>query len=169
MATGSVGNMIRKIGASFFFIGYLPASGTAASAVTAAALWYANLKFGFMHGPGGAVSYWLAAMAVTAISFFFASRSMELFGKEDSSRIVIDEVAGQMITFILVPLSLRTLIAGFVLFRFFDIVKPYPIYHMEELADGVGVTMDDVAAGVLANISLLIILFVYHAVKGYLS
>ena len=73
-----------------------------------------------------------------------------------------------MITFLLVPITLRALIAGFILFRFFDIVKPFPIYHMEELEGGVGVTMDDVAAGILANASLLVLLIIYHAIKGYL-
>jgi phosphatidylglycerophosphatase A len=168
MRISSIGAAIRKAGASVLFIGYLPASGTAASAVTAAGLWYVGCKTDLLHGPSATVWYWLFTLAVVGVSFFFSSRSRDLFGREDSSRIVIDEVAGQLITFLLIPLSLRTIIAGFVLFRFFDIVKPFPVYHMEELYDGVGVTMDDVAAGVLANISLLLILFGYHAVKGYL-
>lgn len=158
--------LLRKTGASLFFIGYLPASGTIASAAVVVLLWLMS-RNGVL-SPGGPVAYWFLTLAVVACSFFFSNRSRELFGREDSARIVIDEAAGQLITFCLVPLSVRTLVVGFLLFRFFDIVKPFPVYRMESLDDGVGVTMDDVAAGVLANVSLLIILFAYHAVKGYL-
>ena len=157
---------IRKTGASFFFIGYLPGSGTFASAVVVVLLWF--LSGNRVLSSGGPAAYWLMTIAVVACSFYFSNRSRELFGREDSGRIVIDEVAGQLVTFCMVPLSLRTLVAGFLLFRFFDIVKPFPVYRMESLDDGVGVTMDDVAAGVLANVSLLIILFVYHAIRAYL-
>ena len=68
----------------------------------------------------------------------------------------------------MIPISLKTLLLGFLLFRFYDIVKPFPVYQMQELEEGVGVTMDDVVAGVLANVSLMIILAVYGWVKGYL-
>ncbi len=159
---------LRKTGASVFFLGYCPASGTVASAFVIAVLLLVRAKTGFCNVSGGTVAYWLVTLAVIGCSFYFSSRSRELFGVEDSSRIVIDEVAGQLVVFLMVPLTVRTLIAGFILFRFFDIVKPFPVYHMEELEDGVGVTMDDVAAGVLANASLLILLAVYHAIKGYL-
>ncbi|MGA2508319.1 MAG: phosphatidylglycerophosphatase A [Chitinispirillaceae bacterium] len=156
---------IRKACSSVCFIGYLPASGTAASALVILVLLFIKAKTGLSYG---GVAYWLATLAMIGCSFYFSNHSRELFGREDSSRIVIDEVAGQMITFLLVPLTLRTLIAGFMIFRFFDIVKPFPIYHMEELEGGVGVTMDDVAAGIMANASLLVILITYHAIKGYL-
>lgn len=154
--------------ASVFFIGYLPASGTIASAAAIGLLYWADRNLEALHSPQGAQWYWLAVIVSIGFSIAFSSRSRELFGKEDSGKIVIDEVAGQLITFMFVPLTLRTLIAGFLLFRFFDIVKPFPVYRMEELDDGVGVTMDDVAAGVLANLSLVAILFAYHAVKAYL-
>lgn len=159
--------IFRKIVASVCFIGYCPASGTVASAAVIAALWFAAGKT-FFTMSGNSVAYWFMALGVIGCSFFFSSRSKELFGTEDSKKIVIDEVAGQLITFLFVPLTLRTLIAGFILFRFYDIVKPFPVYHMEELDGGVGVTMDDVAAGVLANVSLIVLLAAYHAIKGYL-
>jgi phosphatidylglycerophosphatase A len=166
MNTSMLIRWIRKTVASVFFIGYLPGSGTIASAVVVLLLWL--LSGNGVLSSGGPAAYWLMTIAVVACSFYFSNRSRELFGREDSGRIVIDEVAGQLVTFCMVPLSLRTLIAGFLLFRFFDIVKPFPVYRMESLDDGVGVTMDDVAAGFLANVSLLIILFVYHAIRGYL-
>jgi phosphatidylglycerophosphatase A len=166
MKKSAIGRWLRKGAASVFFIGYLPASGTVASAAVVALLWFTTAKTGFV---GGQVGYWLFTLAVIACSFYCSNRSRELFGRDDSSRIVIDEVAGQLVTFLLVPLSVRTLVAGLILFRFFDIVKPFPVYHMEELEDGVGVTMDDVVAGVMANASLIIILAAYHVVKAYLK
>jgi phosphatidylglycerophosphatase A len=157
---------LRKTVASVFFVGYLPASGTFASALVVILLFLTGGKSAFA---GGEAGYWLFTLGVTACSFYFANRGKEYFGKADSSRIVIDEVAGQLITFLFVPLSARTLIAGFVLFRFFDIVKPYPVYKMELLEDGVGVTMDDAVAGVMANASLIIILAGYHWVKRHIQ
>jgi phosphatidylglycerophosphatase A len=168
MGMSFFGRWLRKAGASVFFLGYLPASGTFCSAATAGLLWYLQVRTHLLQPSGASVFYWLACLAVIAVSFVLASGSCELFGKEDSGRIVIDEVAGQLITFMFVPITLRALIAGFFLFRFFDIVKPFPVYLMEELDDGVGVTMDDVAAGIYANISLIVTLMAYHAIKAHL-
>ncbi|MBN1131402.1 MAG: phosphatidylglycerophosphatase A [Chitinispirillaceae bacterium] len=166
MSSNTLGRFLRKTGASFFFVGYLPASGTVASCIVIVFLWLLNGN-GVLASGGPA--YWLISLTAVGCSFFLSSRSRELFGREDSGRIVIDEVAGQLVTFCMVPLTLRTLIAGFLLFRFFDIVKPFPVYRMESLDDGVGVTMDDVAAGICANASLLVIVLAYHAIKGYLQ
>jgi phosphatidylglycerophosphatase A len=160
---------IRKTGATVFFIGYFPvASGTVGSAAAAVALWFLSTRFPWMFGPQHYLAYWVGCVAVVALSIFFCSRARELFGADDPSPIVFDEVAGQMITFLMVPLTMPNLITGFLLFRFFDIIKPYPVYLMEELEEGVGVTMDDVMAGILANISLLTIHFLYHLVHGHL-
>lgn len=115
MNTGVVVKWIRKTVSSFFFIGYLPAPGTVASAVTVAILWFAGRKGVF--SPEEPAVYWLVTLAVVACSLFFSDRSRALFGREDSGRIVIDEVAGQLVTFCMVPLSARTLIAGFFLFQ----------------------------------------------------
>lgn len=168
MENNSMVNWLQKTGASVLFIGYLPASGTFASAATVAGLWFCRAKLAAMHITTGSTAFWVLTMAVVCISMVLSSRSRELFGKEDSGRIVIDEVAGQLITFLFIPLTLRTLVLGFVLFRFFDIIKPWPVFYMEELDGGVGVTMDDVAAGILANISILVILFAYQAIKTHL-
>jgi len=163
-------NWIRRIFASLFFIGYFPfGSGTIASALVVVALWFTrDTTAVFFGGPHGYVYYWIAMLVLIAISCFLSSKSREAFGTEDAPQVVIDEIAGQFIVFFLVPLTLKTLILGFLLFRFFDIVKPFPVYVMEDMEEGVGVTMDDVAAGVLANVSLLIILALYHAVRAYL-
>lgn len=73
---------------------------------------------------------------------------------KDSSKVVIDEVAGMSFTLLFVPLTLPNLITGFVLFRFFDIVKPFYIRRLELFPGGWGVMLDDLGAGLLAHLVL---------------
>ena len=100
---------------------------------------------------------------ITLIGFFFLSvwisENAEIFfGKKDDQRIVIDEIVGFLITMLWVPKTTRFIIIGFILFRFFDILKPFPIRRLEKgLKGGYGVVLDDVAAGVYANIILQVI------------
>jgi phosphatidylglycerophosphatase A len=100
---------------------------------------------------------------ITLIGFFFLSvwisKNAEIFfnGKDDR-RIVIDEIVGFLITMLWVPKTIRFIIIGFILFRFFDILKPFPIRHLERrLKGGFGVVLDDVMAGFFSNIILQII------------
>ncbi len=160
---------IQKAGGSLFFLGYVPLMpGTVGSFVVVAALWYYRDTAAPFFTPQYVVVFWLGYLLFLAVTIFFSNNSKEIYGSEDSSHIVIDECAGQLITFFLHPLSWRVLLLGFFLFRFFDIVKPFPVYKFEEIEDGLGVTMDDVAAGVLANVSLFVIIWAYHVIKAQL-
>jgi phosphatidylglycerophosphatase A len=100
---------------------------------------------------------------ITLTGFFFLSvwisENAEIaFGKKDDRRIVIDEMMGFLITMLWVPKTILFVIIGFFLFRFFDILKPFPIRHLEKrLKGGFGVVLDDVMAGVFSNIILQII------------
>jgi len=100
---------------------------------------------------------------ITLIGFFFLSvwisENAEIFfERKDDQRIVIDEIVGFLITMLWVPKTLPFIIMGFFLFRFFDILKPFPIRRIErELKGGYGVVLDDVMAGVYANIILHLI------------
>jgi phosphatidylglycerophosphatase A len=104
---------------------------------------------------------------VTLIGFFFLSvwisENAEIFfRKKDDQRIVIDEIIGFLITMLWIPKTTRFIIIGFILFRFFDILKPFPIRRLERrLKGGYGVVLDDVAAGVYANIILHLIGRIY--------
>ena len=81
-------------------------------------------------------------------------------GRNDPPEVVIDEVTGFLLTLFLLPLSWFTLCLGFVLFRFFDIAKPFPIRRLEKrLAGGIGIVLDDLLAGVYANLSLRLVIF----------
>ena len=160
---------IRKTLSSLFFLGYIPLMpGTVGSLVTVGLLWYYRDSVAYLFMPQHATTFWLYYIIFLAITIFLSNDSKETFGAEDSKHIIIDECAGQIITFFLHPLSWRVLLLGFLLYRFYDIVKPFPVYKFEEIEDGLGVTMDDVAAGVMANVSLFIIIWAYHVIKAQL-
>lgn len=159
----------RKIGATCLFLGYFPfGPGTVGAAITIVTLYFARDSLSFMLGPENLMQFWLVMLGLTALCMFLTHRAKDIFGLDDPPQVIFDEVVGQFITFFMVPINIRTLLLGFVLFRFFDIVKPYPVHHMEEAEGGVGVTMDDVAAGVMANISLLGMLAAYNWLRAYL-
>jgi phosphatidylglycerophosphatase A len=100
---------------------------------------------------------------ITLIGFFFlavwiSENAETFFGKKDDQKIVIDEMMGFLITTLWLTKTILFIILGFFLFRFFDILKPFPIRHLEKrLKGGFGVVLDDVIAGVFANIVLQVI------------
>lgn len=88
-----------------------------------------------------------------------AGESEKLFGRKDASPIVIDEIAGYMVTLLGLPFNLATVTAGFFFFRVLDILKPFPIRWLERrLPGGFGVVLDDVAAGIYGNLLLRVFL-----------
>ncbi|MGM0508951.1 MAG: phosphatidylglycerophosphatase A family protein [Fusobacteriota bacterium] len=94
-------------------------------------------------------------------AIFISSKAEEIYGKKDSQNIVIDEVVGYLVTMFLLPITIKTILIGFLLFRFFDITKIYPISKLQEMEGGIGVVIDDILAGIFANIVLWgIVLFV---------
>ena len=90
------------------------------------------------------------------LGIWAAGRSTKLFRHKDPSQAVVDEVIGQLITFLFIPFtfSWKIVLAGFLLFRLFDIWKPYPINSLQNLPAGVGVCADDILAGVYAGTCL---------------
>jgi phosphatidylglycerophosphatase A len=102
----------------------------------------------------------LAAIVITFIGIWAASRTEKLAGRKDPSKVVIDEVAGQFIALLPVPFLINeawwAAILAFVFFRFFDIVKPYPARKFESLESGLGIMADDIVAGIYAAIVVAI-------------
>ncbi len=134
--------------ATLFGIGHLqPGSGTWASAATLALWWAAALWL---------PSAWIvpAAIAVSVLVTLIGIPHSTVVAREsgikDPGFVVIDEVAGQMIALIAAPVNWKYMLAGFILFRSFDIVKPFPLRRLEELPGGTGIMMDDVGAGLYA-------------------
>jgi phosphatidylglycerophosphatase A len=91
-----------------------------------------------------------AAALVTLIGIPAATQVARASGVKDPQFVVIDEVAGQLVTLIAVPLAWKTLLAGLILFRVFDILKPPPIRWLERLPEGTGIVVDDLGAGLYA-------------------
>jgi phosphatidylglycerophosphatase A len=92
----------------------------------------------------------VAAAAVTLIGIPAATLVARASGLKDPQFVVIDEVAGQLVTLIAVPLAWKTFLAGLILFRVFDIWKPFPIRRLERLPEGTGIVVDDLGAGLYA-------------------
>jgi len=100
----------------------------------------------------------IAAAAVTVIGIPAATLVARAAGSKDPQFVVIDEVAGQLVALIAVPLAWKTFLAGFILFRVFDMWKPFPIRRLERLPEGTGIVVDDLGAGVYALIVVHLLL-----------
>jgi len=135
---------------TFLGLGMLrPGPGTWGSAA-AAVLWLA-VGMG-LHLASGTLAWLTLAAATVALTAGVpaATRVEQESGREDPGQVVIDEVAGQWIALIHSRVNLSHLLAGFLFFRLFDIVKPWPARQLEGLPAGWGIMLDDVAAGVYA-------------------
>jgi phosphatidylglycerophosphatase A len=98
-------------------------------------------------------------LLVTIVGIWAGSRAAQIMNDKDPQSVVIDEVVGQLITLAFIPFNVAwwMIVAGFFLFRFFDIAKPYPIYRLQVLPGGLGVCADDILAGIYAAIVLSVI------------
>jgi len=148
--------------ATFFGAGFLrPGSGTWTSALTVL-LW--TLAAGRL--PEDA--RWFAAAAAGALLMAIGIPAAGVVeresGKSDPGFVTIDEAAGQMFALIAVPLRWKYLLASFILFRAFDILKPFPVRRLERLHGGAGIVLDDVGAGLYALV--LVQLLLYFHVLG---
>ena len=135
---------------TFFGAGLMkPGPGTYGSAA-AVVLWYLAAHL-FQPAHLG-VATAIAAVLVTLIGIPAATIVARESGRDDPGHVVIDEVAGQLIALIAFPADWPHAILSLLLFRMFDILKPWPIRRLEELPEGTGIILDDVAAGFLALI-----------------
>ena len=138
-------------------VGYLPLAPGTFGSLVGVAVFLALTKV---------ASIWLlvAILVFTFAGIWAGTRTEELSQRKDPGKIVVDEVAGQLIA--LFPLvfaawSMKTVIVSFILFRFFDIVKPYPANRLQDLKGGMGVMCDDLVAGAYAAIIVSGVLVLY--------
>ena len=137
-----------KLVATFFGAGLLhPGPGSWGSAATVL-LWWLLSHWISPHWQGMAAIL-LAVVAILA-GIPAATHMARATGLKDPQFVVIDEVVGQLITLIAVPVSWKSMLLGFILFRGFDIVKPPPVRQLEHLPAGIGIVLDDVGAGLYA-------------------
>lgn len=133
------------------YLGLIPgAPGTYASLATAAVLYgLADQLDPSLH---------LSAFClITALGVLASAEVARARALTDPQIIVIDEVAGQLVTLVFLPINVTNLILGTLFFRAFDIWKPYPIRKLEHLPNGVGIMADDVLAGIYANLLLQLV------------
>jgi phosphatidylglycerophosphatase A len=144
--------LLAKLICTFFFAGYFPfAPGTFGSLITLVIIWLFIPSFFYILLP--------VSIGLFFISTWSATQGEEIFGK-DGRQMVIDEVTGMAISLLFVPKEIKWYVIAFFLFRLFDIVKPPPARGAEKLKAGWGVTLDDVIAGIYANVSLHIIYYI---------
>jgi phosphatidylglycerophosphatase A len=132
-------------------LGYAPKGGGTLAAIACCVLWYFTGKFNNLYG------YVLPMTVLLMAAGVWSSGRMERRWGKDNYRIVIDEVVGMCFTLLFIPVQWPYMLTGLVLFRFFDIAKPFYIRRMEELKGGWGVMMDDVLAGVYSNLILQVL------------
>jgi len=140
--------LFHKLYSSTLGIGFIKGGGTIAAAVCGIC-WY-------LAWSGGYPPLWPSVIITIAITLagVWSSSVVEAIWGKDPSKVVIDEVAGMAIGLLFLPVNVKYLLCAFILFRFFDIVKPFYIRKMEDLPSGWGIMADDVLAGVYTNIIL---------------
>ncbi len=162
-----------SIAVTTFGVGYLPlAPGTFGSVVGVIIyLWIIIIEaasIGFLLDKGleiASINAWfwvfnlVLFLAFCLLGIRASGRATELFNDKDPQKVVVDEVMGQLLVFLFVPFlaSWWLIVAGFLLFRLFDIWKPYPIDYLQNLPAGLGVCADDLLAGIYGGVCLSIL------------
>ena len=143
---------VHQILTSFFGIGFIPKGGGTVAAIATCLLWYVAIE-----QPDSILAIF-STLLITVYGVWGANEVEEIWGK-DSSKVVVDEVAGMMIALLLIPITFINITIALVLFRFFDIVKPLMVRRLENLPKGWGVMGDDVLAGFYSNLVLQFLLY----------
>lgn len=142
-------NRLSKLIASVFYIGYLPVAPGSLGSFAALFLYY-FIKDNPQH-------MGVAIIISLILGLLTAGRVETLIGGKDAGEIVIDEFTGMLVSLYLLPASMGYVVSAFLLFRFFDIVKPKPISILEKLDGSLGIMADDFAAGVYTNLILQVV------------
>jgi phosphatidylglycerophosphatase A len=140
--------------ATGFFIGTVPfAPGTFGSVI--------GLPICFLISRLDILPSIICTVLFILFAIWVAAAAEKVLKKKDAGEIVIDEIAGLIVTFIGLPFTLKIVIAGFIIFRTFDILKPFPIRFLEKkVAGGSGVVLDDVLAGLYGNLILRFAIYI---------
>ena len=104
--------------------------------------------------PQGIKIYIIFTTLFIILGIEISSLAETIFDEHDSPKIIIDEIAGFLVTMLFIPLNIKFILLGFILFRIFDIWKPVPISHLQKFPGGIGIMADDILAGIYSNIIL---------------
>ncbi|OGS21391.1 MAG: hypothetical protein A2252_05415 [Elusimicrobia bacterium RIFOXYA2_FULL_39_19] len=141
--------------ATGFYSGLLPKAPGTFGTIVASLLWLFIMPQNF-------IIYVIVCLVVVIAGVFISAKADDYYETEDNQKIVIDEFAGYWITMMFIPKSFVFMAAGFVLFRFFDVVKPLYIRKIQCLNDGWGIMADDILAGIYSNIILQFALNMFY-------
>ena len=123
----------------------------------------AGLLFCLFLSKAGFLSATFIVVVFIIFAVWIAGEAEKIIKQKDPGRIVIDEIAGIMVTLLGLPFNFVSVISGFFIFRILDIVKPFPIRSIEnKLPGGAGIVMDDVAAGIMGNCLLRLIFYLFR-------
>jgi phosphatidylglycerophosphatase A len=137
----------HKAIASGLGLGFIGRGGGSLAAGVTAVVWY------YTHAAHHIFFACIALMLLTFLGIWSAGQMEKLWG-HDSARVVVDEIVGMGVSLIWIPAGVKYVVAAFILFRFFDILKPFGIRKIEKIKGGAGVMLDDIAAGLYANVVL---------------
>lgn len=144
-------NRLNTIISSFFFLGNSPIAPGTAGTLGSIPLYYLMVTY------MGGIQYMVFLLLLTALAIKVSSNAVRIYKREDPREVVIDEVVGFLVTMAFIAPTIINIVLGFLLFRALDILKPFPCRRLEKLHGGYGIVMDDVAAGVWANVLLVAI------------
>ena len=139
-------NLVYRLIATGLFVGKIPVA-----PATFGSLWAVPLVL--ITGTSGP-DYYITLAALLVIGVVAAGRVSEEVGEKDPREVVIDEIVALYLSFATFPLNWKVLLAGFLLFRFYDIVKPFPARRLESMPGGWGIVADDMVAGAYTWVTL---------------
>jgi phosphatidylglycerophosphatase A len=147
--------------ATGMFVGYIPfAPGTFGSIIGIVIYYAASLYLDIYQSL-------ILLIVLFLIGTFVAGKAEKMLHEQDSGKIVIDEIVGMYITMFFIPLNFANVLIGFICFRTLDIIKPYPISYIDKhVHGGIGIMLDDVAAGIPANIFVRVLIFLFEIIIG---
>ncbi|MDD5120166.1 MAG: phosphatidylglycerophosphatase A [Candidatus Omnitrophica bacterium] len=151
MKSGAFLDFLSKIISSVFFIGYLPFVPGTFGSMVGAGLFYLIKR-------ADSAVYFLSILCIILLGLLTSGRMERLLNKKDPSRVVIDEVMGMLVAYSFMPLDLKVVILGFIIFRILDTLKPFPAERLQHMRGAAGIMGDDLIAGIYTNIVLQVVL-----------
>jgi phosphatidylglycerophosphatase A len=144
-----------KLLSSIFYLGYSPVFPGTLASLAAFILYIFYLRF-------NPAAYLIFTLLIIVFGSWLSGAAEKIFAKKDARQIVIDDFCGMLVSLLFLPYSVWIAIAGFIIFRFMDTRKPYPISKIEKFPGGLGIICDDLIAGIYTNFVLQILSKAFH-------
>lgn len=147
-----IGNFLIKFFATSFFTGYAPyAPGTFGTLIGVI------IYLLFNYTVKSQIVFFIFAIIYFIFGVFISDKAEKIYGYKDCQKIVVDETSCYLFTMFMIPFTTQNIIFSFLIFRIFDVVKPYPIRKLQNIKGGLGIMLDDLLAAVYTNVILHLI------------